>query len=600
MPDEIFYFRESDIPPTVAGIKPEIFAPLRLGLKNGFLVEIDYQGSFGESSKRRILPEVIFRSGETWYAAAFCHVREEPRTFRLDRIGEAALTDVGDTSHGIAEDIRNNGIPWKRIFAASPETPSEEPPKRGLWITLKLTEGENGPEVQIESSSDGKITPKTAWDFGFDLIRHAEEGDIARMEEDLAAGADIEFGSGETPVTASARNGRLEALKFLVERGADPYRKTKSGNNALLNAAWRRQTEVVRYLVDDLKFDVNSRDALGWSALYYAILHNQPEMLMYFLEHDADVNIMTRQGETCLMGAAGNEFTKDEEAASFVETLLAHGADIDLQDNRGQTALYYAIARDNRKCIELLLDAGADILHHDKKGVSPLLFSFMRFSDISWRPRNCAPDRKERRCRRQEDLARLLVSCGADVNTADQKGITPLMLAHGRTIEYLISEKAYPDACDRGGKTVAMHHVYDEEDLRLLWKCGADLTARDIDGNDLLLLAPMEYEAIKKLVLDFGLSVNTRNARGLTPLHRACDESNLAVVKFLIRHGADPDAEDADGKTPEDIVDERHSNEPDDWGMSDDCEILDYFYKIRRKRLRPMTVPRLPGTSEGG
>ena len=583
MPDEIFYFRESDVPPNVANIKPEIFAPIRIDLKNGFLVEINYQGTFGESSKRRILPEVIFRSGETWYVAAFCHIKEEPRTFRLDRISEAVLTDVSDISHGIAEDMRDNGIPWKRGLAASPETPSEKPKKRGLWITLTLTEGENGPEVQIESSNDGRVTPKTAWDFGFDLIRHAEEGDIARMEEDLAAGADIEFGSGETPITAAARNGRLEALKFLVERGADPYRKTKSGNDALLNAAWRSQMEVIRYLVDDLKFDVNSRDALGWSALYYAILHNQPEMLTYFLEHDADVNIITRQGETCLMKAAGNEFTKDEEAASFIETLVAHGAKINLQDNRGKTALYYAIAKDNRKCIGLLLDAGADILHHDKKGASPLLFSFMNFNDITWRTRNCASDWKER-CRQQEELARLLVSRGADVNTADKRGVTPLMLAHGKAIEYLLSEKAYPDAYDRSGKTVAMHHIYDDDELRLLWKCGADLTARDIDGNDLLLLAPIEYETIKNLVNDFGLSVNTKNARGITPLHRACDESNLPVIKFLIRHGADPNAEDEKGRTPEDIVDDRHSNDPDDWGLNDDCEILDYFSEIRRKR----------------
>lgn len=582
MPDEIFYFRESDIPPSIPEIAPKIFAPLRDGLKNGLLVEIVYQGAHSEDGKRKILPEVLFRSDETWYVSAFCHVRNEPRTFRLDRIDEATLTDAGDDSHGIAQDIRDNGIPWKRNFASSEKTEPREPQKRGLWISMKLIDGEDGPEIRIESSEDGKITPKTEWDLGFDLVRHAEQGDIARMKEDLAAGADIDFisGTGQTPFTAAAGNGRLEALKFLAARGADPYRKTKKGSTALLEAAWNCRMETVRYLVEELNFDVNSRDCFGWGTLYYAILRGHREMLAYFLERGADVNDRTRKGETCLMAAAGKIFSTDEEKVDFVGTLLDHGAEVDLQDNRGRTALYYAIENNSRTCMKLLLDAGASISHRDKKGASPFLFAFMNFDDPTRRLRDRTSDWNER-CHRQKELARFLIGRGATVDSSDKNGVTPLMLAHGgEVIEYLISEGAYAGAYDRNGKTTAMYHIDDIVELRLLQKHGANLTARDIDGNDLLLLAPVKYETIKTLVNEFGLSVNTKNARGVTPLHRACEESDLASIKFLIRHGADPNAEDADGRTPASIVEAKHYEAPDDWGMSDDEEIFDYICDV--------------------
>lgn len=37
-----------------------------------------------------------------------------------------------------------------------------------------------------------------------------------------------------------------------------------------------------------------------------------------------------------------------------------------------------------------------------------------------------------------------------------------------------------------------------------------------------------------------------------TPLHRAAYGGHVDIVKLLLRHGADPRAEDADGQTPYD------------------------------------------------
>jgi len=67
---------------------------LRQALRELRRVEMAYQSS-GKSGaeKRRLDPyALVYRSG-WWYVAGFCHLRQELRTFRLDRIRELNLTD---------------------------------------------------------------------------------------------------------------------------------------------------------------------------------------------------------------------------------------------------------------------------------------------------------------------------------------------------------------------------------------------------------------------------------------------------------------------------------------------------------------------------
>jgi hypothetical protein len=53
----------------------------------GGLVRIAYTNSYGQSSIRVIEPRRIFRGGNGYtYIRAWCHLRAEERTFRLDRV----------------------------------------------------------------------------------------------------------------------------------------------------------------------------------------------------------------------------------------------------------------------------------------------------------------------------------------------------------------------------------------------------------------------------------------------------------------------------------------------------------------------------------
>ena len=61
----------------------------------------------------------------------------------------------------------------------------------------------------------------------------------------------------------------------------------------------------------------------------------------------------------------------DRGNAEMVETLLEHGADVDAQDEDGQTALHYACSIGYEAVIQVLLKASADKNIVDSDGLKP-------------------------------------------------------------------------------------------------------------------------------------------------------------------------------------------------------------------------------------
>ncbi|MBR3502332.1 MAG: ankyrin repeat domain-containing protein, partial [Alphaproteobacteria bacterium] len=68
---------------------------------------------------------------------------------------------------------------------------------------------------------------------------------------------------------------------------------------------------------------------------------------------------------TPLMAAVTNEWNKD-----IIAILIKAGADVNLQDRSGKTALFYAAAYDCNKIISQLLAAGADTDIKDFDGLT--------------------------------------------------------------------------------------------------------------------------------------------------------------------------------------------------------------------------------------
>ncbi len=76
-------------------------------VKDSLCLEIDYISRDGEHSKRVIDPYVLILKQNVWYVYAFCHNRQDFRTFKIGRIKGARFTGRGFTK----EEIDRRDIP---------------------------------------------------------------------------------------------------------------------------------------------------------------------------------------------------------------------------------------------------------------------------------------------------------------------------------------------------------------------------------------------------------------------------------------------------------------------------------------------------------
>lgn len=607
MAKDVFYFQDSDIPASIAEIPNGLFASLRTGLKEGNVLAIRYKDTGGDSTQREILPEVLFRQGDTWYLAAFCYLRRDKRTFQINRIEEAELVERKDQSQGVAEDFRKNGISW---FEQKPQDSSNlsESIKKGSesWLKSEVFPENDGPKFYRYSSCPEAYVEKSSKILSYDLVRHSESGNLKGMREDIAAGAEINFRTynAQTAMTNAARNGQLDAVKFLVEQGGDANFTDGYGSTPLMMASRSGNMDLMRYLLEELHSDINHRDQSGRSPLYCAVLDNHPNMVRYYLEHGADVHARDCEKKTTLMLCFGMSFAPADDAVTLAKILIQHGINIDAQDKMGRTALFYAIDKGNDKGMEFLLNCGASINIRDKKGNSPLLHALQHY------PCQFVFHSLQSRPHRAPDLARLfamlktLLAHGADVNSANNEGVTPLMLANSKHLLYLLKHGANAAATTKDGTSVAMYHPNSLRALRLLEKYGAVITAKNQRGDDVLLLASPNYRLVRLLIERYGFSPNDKNNRNETILHRASESSDVSLVRYLMKHGANQNVKDDQEKTPyEYLLDKSYY----DSAFEDEYQIMNYLFKCAMQETenlfnacRDFDLPRIKQAIEYG
>ena len=150
-----------------------------------------------------------------------------------------------------------------------------------------------------------------------------------------------------------------------------------------------------------------------------------------------------------------------------------------------------------------------------------------------------------------------LIRAGADVNTKDQDGNTPLHKAsqygHTELAKLLIGNGADVNAATEvGWKPLhkASLNGYTET-AKLLIGNGADVNTKDKDGVTPLYIASLNgYTETAKLLIDNGADVNAATKYGVTPLHLASHYGYTETAKLLIGNGADVNTKDKDGWTP--------------------------------------------------
>lgn len=248
--------------------------------------------------------------------------------------------------------------------------------------------------------------------------------------------------------------------------------------------------------------------------IFKAVVDNQTEIVEKLLESGANINETDEKGRTLLMLAA---LYNQKDTFNL---LINKNSSIDLQDNEGKNALHHAVKPyyNTTKTIEEL--------HTEKT--------------------------------KNQEIIKKLVDLGLPINTKDNAGQTPLILAckheNKEAINILINNNEIEiDLQDNNGKTAIMYAtIFQNFDIiKMLLNYNANINLLDKENDTPLMYAVMlKNLSILELLLKEKANPNIKNNKGQFPLTYAAKEHHndidvyTKIIKVLLDYDSDPKVQD--------------------------------------------------------
>ena len=356
------------------------------------------------------------------------------------------------------------------------------------------------------------------------------EDDPTTVQLLLDCGADIEGepGFSGAPLTAAARNGRIDTMRLLIARGAG--------------------------------IDGSGQNTVASTPLTAACTANRLEAARLLIEHGADYRQTDSLGETGLHAAArgGN--------IAMVRLMLSLGLEVDLLSGRGVSPLAYAAMADNKQIVKFLQDKHAAVHFLDAVALgsldaarslpSPTLPEESQgwaYPVAQWAVRYGNTAALQLLTERGLRIVLEDFEACAILTTAILRGDTEaltLLMPKGRTIQEFDSEPLGPDAIYRGGgperrRMSALGMVVTRGDYamaRTLIRLGADCNQAHAIVGLLGSAVNCGDQEMVRLLIDGGADVNGSPDTNMSPLLLAVVRDDPAMVALLLERGADPRA----------------------------------------------------------
>ncbi|XP_045882814.1 transient receptor potential cation channel subfamily A member 1 isoform X1 [Meles meles] len=352
---------------------------------------------------------------------------------------------------------------------------------------------------------------------------------------------------GNTPLHWAAEKNQVESVKFLLSKGANPNLRNSSMMAPLHIAVQNLHNEVMKVLTEHRSTDINLEGENGNTAVIIACSKDNSEALQILLNKGAKPCKSNKWGCFPIHQAAFSG------AKKCMEIILKFGEEhgysrqshINFVNNGKSSPLHMAVQSGDLEMIKMCLDNGAQLELMENGKCTPLHFaatqgateivklmlsSYSGSSDIV----NAVDGNHETLLHRaslfdHHELAGYLISVGADINSTDSEGRSPLILATASAswniVNLLLSKGARVDIKDHLGRNF-LH-----------------LTVQQPHGLKNLRPEFMQMQHIKQLVMD-------EDDDGCTPLHYACRHGIPVSVNNLLDFNVSIHSKSKDKKSP--------------------------------------------------
>ncbi|KAH9003818.1 ankyrin repeat-containing domain protein [Lactarius hatsudake] len=416
----------------------------------------------------------------------------------------------------------------------------------------------HGANVNIWGMGERTIRDADIW-----RIRHFQGvpslvfRNVDTMQFLLDHGADVNHRRYDlrTPLHLAVSHEGLEGARVLLERGADVNSQDDEGKTPLFLIPRTGALGLAQLLLT-YGADVNRRDEDNNTPLHLAMSEHNYELAWILLEHGADPSVENDERKTPLE-------LLFESYVEHVHTEASDKVDNDSDNDSDDNDI-----DDNDNDCEANGGSRIDIINITRCSLERHV---TRRADMNTRPMNRNPNWTPLQVAAftgRLAIARVLLDYGANPDVEDEDGSTLLHLVCERD---QLSEGHRSQENDVGivrlllkfgvdanvrtkDKTTPLHLVAQNggpKIARVLIDHGANVDAKNDEGETPLYLASGSRYHVAHLLLKRGAEVNARTKNKATPLHSAAtDRYGPEIVQMLLGHGADPDAKNDKGETP--------------------------------------------------
>ena len=349
----------------------------------------------------------------------------------------------------------------------------------------------------------------------------ARLGDADLLARLLAAGAKVDGADrhGVTPLQVAIGEGNAGVVRRLLEAGADANKLDAAGESPLLLAARVGEPEVARALLAHGAAVDSREQSFGQTPLMVAVREGHSELARVLLDAGADPNARTRAEQPPRFIPPSESPPGLSKGIGIVRAGWPEDRGKRFPAAGSKTPLLYAARAGDLAATKLLVERGAQLELADGNGVTPLLDAIL----------NANAFRVKREGRTDHlAVASVLLDAGANVDAMDWYGEAPLWAAVDlRNLELGPADK-------RTG-------VRDE---------ALALIGRLLDGGANPNARTNEFPPERRYITTVVGSVAWVDLTGQTPFLRAAAAGDLAAMRVLLAHGADPNIATAGGTTP--------------------------------------------------